>query len=53
MMRHPQVRPNVEQFVVQHVFPEFGSSLPYMRSIVSFFGNSTFYQLANLYYEGG
>ncbi|KAH8109328.1 ARM repeat-containing protein [Phellopilus nigrolimitatus] len=33
MMRHPQVRPNVEQFVIQHVFPEFGSPLPYMRSI--------------------
>ncbi|KAI5123131.1 hypothetical protein M0805_000834 [Coniferiporia weirii] len=33
MMRHPQVRPNVEQFVVQHVFPEFNSPLPYMRSI--------------------
>ncbi|EJC98943.1 ARM repeat-containing protein [Fomitiporia mediterranea MF3/22] len=33
MMRHPQVRPNVEQFVVQHVFPEFNSSLAYMRSV--------------------
>ncbi|KAL5482877.1 NMD5 [Sanghuangporus weigelae] len=33
MMRHPQVRPNVEQFVVQHVFPEFNSQLPYMRAI--------------------
>ncbi|THH06885.1 hypothetical protein EW145_g3782 [Phellinidium pouzarii] len=33
MMRHPQVRPNIEQFVVRHVFPEFNSPLPYMRSV--------------------
>lgn len=36
MMRHPQVKPNIEQFLVRHVFPEFTSPLPYMRSIVSF-----------------
>lgn len=35
MMRHPSVRPNMEHFIVQHVFPEFNSQYPYMRAVVS------------------
>ncbi|PSR70855.1 hypothetical protein PHLCEN_2v13296 [Hermanssonia centrifuga] len=33
LMRHPEVKNNMEQFLVQHVLPEFGSTEPYMRYI--------------------
>ncbi|TDL17754.1 ARM repeat-containing protein [Rickenella mellea] len=33
IMRHSQVRPNIEQFIVRHVFPEFQSSHAYMRAV--------------------
>ncbi|KAF9240262.1 armadillo-type protein [Melanogaster broomeanus] len=33
IMRHPEVKGSMEQFMLQHVFPEFTSSEPYMRSI--------------------
>ncbi len=36
LMRHPEVKNNMEQFLVQHVLPEFGSTEPYMRYIVGF-----------------
>ena len=35
IMRHPDVKGNMEQFLVQHVLPEFTSPEPYMRAIVS------------------
>lgn len=35
IMRHPEVKGSMEQFLVQHVLPEFTSSEPYMRAIVS------------------
>lgn len=34
MMRHPDVRGGMEQFMVQHVLPVFTASEPYLRSIV-------------------
>jgi hypothetical protein len=37
IMRHPDVKNNMEQFMLQHVAPEFSSSEPYMRAIVSLF----------------
>ncbi|KIM53457.1 hypothetical protein SCLCIDRAFT_1222776 [Scleroderma citrinum Foug A] len=33
MMRHPDVRGGMEQFMVQHVLPVFTASEPYLRSI--------------------
>lgn len=35
-MRHPEVKGSMEQFLLQHVLPEFTSSEPYMRAIVCF-----------------
>lgn len=35
IMRHPDVKNNMEQFVMQHVLPEFAATEPYMRAIVS------------------
>ena len=34
LMRHPDVKGSMEQFLVQHVIPEFASSEPYIRAIV-------------------
>lgn len=36
MMVNPQVRSNIEQFLVRHVLPEFSNQAGYMRAIVSF-----------------
>ncbi|KAJ8518430.1 hypothetical protein ONZ45_g4489 [Pleurotus djamor] len=33
IMRHPDVRPNMEQFVLQHVTPAFTASEPYLKAI--------------------
>ncbi|EMD40235.1 hypothetical protein CERSUDRAFT_112428 [Gelatoporia subvermispora B] len=33
IMRHPDVKGNMEQFMVSHVLPEFQSSEPYMKAI--------------------
>ncbi|KAI0769096.1 ARM repeat-containing protein [Trametes elegans] len=33
IMRHPDVKGNMEQFMVQHVLPEFTASEPYMRAV--------------------
>lgn len=35
IMRHPDVQGNMENFLVQHVLPEFSSPEPYLRAIVS------------------
>jgi hypothetical protein len=35
IMRHPEVKNNMEQFMLQHVAPEYSSSEPYMKAIVS------------------
>lgn len=36
IMRHPEVKGSMEQFLVQHVIPEFSSNTePYIRAIVS------------------
>lgn len=35
VMRHPEVKGSMEEFMMQHVLPEFTSSEPYMRAIVS------------------
>ena len=35
MMRHPDVKGNMEQFLLQNVFPEFAAPEPYMRGIAS------------------
>lgn len=35
IMRHPEVKNNMEHFVVQFVSPELSSQEPYMRAIVS------------------
>jgi len=37
LMRHPDVKGNMETFVMQFVTPEFKSEQPYLRAIVSFF----------------
>ena len=34
IMRHPDVKNSMEQFLVQHVLPEFSASEPYVRAIV-------------------
>ncbi|KIJ64587.1 hypothetical protein HYDPIDRAFT_154272 [Hydnomerulius pinastri MD-312] len=33
IMRHPEVKGGMEQFMMQHVLPEFTASEPYMRAI--------------------
>ncbi|KDQ62833.1 hypothetical protein JAAARDRAFT_30743 [Jaapia argillacea MUCL 33604] len=33
IMKHPDVKVNMEQFLIRHVLPEFGSPEPYMRAI--------------------
>ncbi|KAH7885476.1 armadillo-type protein [Phlebopus sp. FC_14] len=33
IMRHPEVRGNIEQFMMQHVLPQFSASEPYLRAI--------------------
>ncbi|KAL6303891.1 ARM repeat-containing protein [Sparassis latifolia] len=33
IMRHPDVKNSMEQFMIQHVLPEFTSSEPYMRAV--------------------
>jgi hypothetical protein len=40
IMRHPEVKNNMEQFMLQHVAPEFTSTEPYLRAIVSTFSFS-------------
>lgn len=37
VMRHPDIKDNMESFLVQHVLPEFTNEAPYMRSIVCLF----------------
>ena len=34
IMRHPEVKGNMEQFLLQHVLPEFAAPEPYMRAVV-------------------
>lgn len=34
IMKHPQVKDSMEQFMLQHVLPEFKAPEPYLRSIV-------------------
>jgi len=36
MMRHPEVKNNMEAFVLQFVTPEFAAQEGYIRAIVSF-----------------
>ncbi|KII90665.1 hypothetical protein PLICRDRAFT_52383 [Plicaturopsis crispa FD-325 SS-3] len=33
IMRHPEVKNNMEQFMMQHVLPEFSATEPYLRAI--------------------
>ncbi|KAI0632293.1 ARM repeat-containing protein [Trametes polyzona] len=33
IMRHPDVKGNMEQFLIQHVLPEFTATEPYMRAV--------------------
>ncbi|KAI0657254.1 ARM repeat-containing protein [Cubamyces menziesii] len=33
IMRHPEVKGNMEQFLLQHVLPEFAAPEPYMRAV--------------------
>lgn len=35
IMRHPEVKGSMEDFMMRHVLPEFTASEPYMRAIVS------------------
>lgn len=35
IMRHPDVKNSMEQFLMQHVLPEFTANEPFMRAIVS------------------
>ncbi|KAH9924352.1 ARM repeat-containing protein [Epithele typhae] len=35
IMRHPDVKGNMPQFVLQHVFPEFNAQEPYMRAVAN------------------
>lgn len=34
IMKHPQVKDSMEQFMLQHVLKEFKAPEPYLRSIV-------------------
>jgi len=34
IVRHPEVKGNMEQFMVQHVLPEFTAQEAYLRSVV-------------------
>lgn len=34
IMRHPDVKGNMEQFMIQNVLPEFTATEPYMRAVV-------------------
>ena len=38
IMRHPDVKGNMEQFMLQFVTPELSSPEPYLRAIVSLSG---------------
>lgn len=40
IMRHPDVKDNMEQFIMQHVYPAFSSPQPYLRAVVSSFTSS-------------
>ena len=40
IMRHPDVKGNMEQFMLQFVTPELSSPEPYLRAIVSLSGLS-------------
>lgn len=33
IMRHPDVKDNMEQFLMQHVLPCFGAPEPYLRAV--------------------
>jgi len=35
IMRHPEVKHNMSQFMMQHVLPQFSSSEGFLRAIVS------------------
>ncbi|KAL1950524.1 hypothetical protein VTO73DRAFT_5648 [Trametes versicolor] len=35
IMRHPEVKGNMEQFMIQNVLPEFTATEPYMRAVAS------------------
>jgi len=35
IMKHPEVKGNMEQFMLQYVSPELESPEPYLRAIVS------------------
>jgi hypothetical protein len=37
IVRHPDVKGSIEQFMVQYVLPEFTSQEPYLRSVVRLF----------------
>ncbi|KAG2125272.1 hypothetical protein BD769DRAFT_1606742 [Suillus cothurnatus] len=37
IVRHPDVKGSIEQFMVQYVLPEFTSQEPYLRSVVCLF----------------
>lgn len=36
IMRHPEIKSNMEQFVLHHVTNEFSAPEPYLRAIVGF-----------------
>ena len=36
IMHHPDVKDSMEQFLMQHVLPEYTATEPYMRAIVSY-----------------
>jgi hypothetical protein len=46
IMRHPEVKNNMEQFMLQFVTPELASPQPYIRAIVRLF---TFSVLSEIY----
>ena len=45
IMRHPEVKNNMEHFMLQFVSPELSSPEPYLRAIVSWSVLSFFFSL--------
>lgn len=48
ILRHPELKDNMETFMMQFVLPQFASSEPYMRAVVSLLLN----RLTNLFDDG-
>lgn len=52
IMRHPEVKGNMEHFMIQNVLPEFTATEPYMRAVVSTQRCMAFVSKADMFLTG-